>query len=181
MRHAPVDDIGRAIEVVNTWDTLHPQPEQIPDLETLRRFLRWIGRPDAAARLGDGDLERFRVIRARVRDALSSGSEEAAVARLNAILLDAPARASLERDGSRWRFRFDGGDDDDPLSFLAPLCAIAFLSVIRDTGWDRIGVCAGTPCTCVFVDTTRNHARRYCSDQCNDRIAQAARRRRAAS
>jgi predicted RNA-binding Zn ribbon-like protein len=181
MRPAPDNDIDRAVEVVNTWDTLRPDPEQIEDLEVLRRFLRWIGRPDEAARLQEGDLDRFRELRSRLRSALAAGTEAAAVAGLNAILAGAPARASLQQIGSGWGFRFDGADASDALSFLAPLCSIALLSAIRDLGWGRLGVCAGTPCTCLFVDRTRNRARRYCSDQCNDRVAQAARRRRAAS
>ena len=181
MRPAPADDIGRAIEVLNTWDTQDPDPEQIRDLDVFRRFLRWLGRPEAAEQVKARDLARFRATRSRLRNAIDAGSEEAAVDALNAVLDESPSRARLVREGGGWRFRFDGPDDRDPLGFLAPLCAVALLSAIRDLGWERLGTCAGSPCTCVFVDRTRNRRRRFCSDRCNDRVAQAARRRRAAS
>lgn len=48
---------------------------------------------------------------------------------------------------------------------------------------DRLGVCCAAPCRFVFVDTSTNAARHYCSDRCATRANVAAyrARRKAAS
>jgi predicted RNA-binding Zn ribbon-like protein len=55
---------------------------------------------------------------------------------------------------------------------------MSLLEAIRDDGWDRFGICAGAPCCCVFVDRSKNRSRRFCSDLCADRVAQALHRER---
>ena len=70
------------------------------------------------------------------------------------------------------------GQPRPPDDSLRVRCAIALLEAIRDGGWANFGICAGDPCTCVYVDRTRNHSRRYCSELCNNRVSQLAHRRR---
>ena len=190
MRSAPIDDIGRAVEVVNSWDTLNPEPEQIPDLDMLRRFLRWIGRSDLGALVGPEDLARFRDLRAQLRTAFDAPELAAALAALNGVLAAAPVRLQAtqvsEADAGapngtgtlQWQYDSPTGD---PIGTLAPTCAAALIGALDTLGLGRFGICSGAPCTCVFVDRTRNHRRRFCSDQCNDRVAQGAYRRRVAA
>jgi predicted RNA-binding Zn ribbon-like protein len=53
--------------------------------------------------------------------------------------------------------------------------AMAFL----DLGADRFGTCADPRCGGgVFIDTSRNRSRRYCSDRCASRANVAAHRER---
>jgi predicted RNA-binding Zn ribbon-like protein len=59
----------------------------------------------------------------------------------------------------------------------ARLLAALSAHLIRH-GTVRIGVCQAEPCTCVYVDRSRARTRRYCCDQCNDRAAASAYRRR---
>jgi predicted RNA-binding Zn ribbon-like protein len=47
-----------------------------------------------------------------------------------------------------------------------------------DLGPTRLGVCAATPCTNVYVDTSPNQSRRYCSERCSSRANVAAYRAR---
>jgi len=47
-----------------------------------------------------------------------------------------------------------------------------------DLGPTRLGVCAGSKCDNVFVDTSPNQSRRYCSDRCSSRANVAAYRAR---
>ena len=89
-RAAPTNDLERAIEVLNTWDTFAPDPEQIDGPEIFVRFLRWIGHPELADGVTGRDVEGFRALRGRLRAAFEADSESDAVAALNRIL----ARAS---------------------------------------------------------------------------------------
>jgi len=43
---------------------------------------------------------------------------------------------------------------------------------------DRLGVCTAPRCDRVFVDTSRNGTRRYCSTSCQNRVKTAAFRAR---
>jgi len=51
-------------------------------------------------------------------------------------------------------------------------------TLVCDLGANRLGVCDATPCTHVFVDTSPNQSRRYCSDRCSSRANVAAYRAR---
>ena len=177
-RPAPTTDLGRAIEVLNTWDTFAPNPELIDGPEILGRFLRWMGHPELATNVTSHDVESFRSLRGRLRMAFEASSEADAVARLNEVLAEHPTVSELEQVDGTWRFRHRANRPADVAAALAPECAIALLAAIRDRGWDRLGVCSAAPCTCVYVDQSRNRSRRYCSDLCNDRVSQAAHRRR---
>jgi predicted RNA-binding Zn ribbon-like protein len=51
-------------------------------------------------------------------------------------------------------------------------------TLVCDLGPTRLGVCAATPCTNVYVDTSPNQSRRYCSERCSSRANVAAYRAR---
>jgi predicted RNA-binding Zn ribbon-like protein len=176
----PTTDLERAIAVLNTFDTFDPAPERITDAGVLRRFVRWSGFPALADLVREDDLPRFRALRDRLRAAFEAESEEAAVEALNGVLAEHATVSSLVHDANGWRFEHRAADPSDPIAALSSPSAIALLSAIRDLGWSRLGTCSAAPCTCAFVDRTRNRSRRYCSDQCNDRMSQSAHRRRAA-
>jgi predicted RNA-binding Zn ribbon-like protein len=177
-RAAPTTDLARAIEVLNTWDTFAPEPELIDGPEILGRFLRWIGHPELATDVTLRDVEGFRHLRGRLRMAFEAESESDAVAHLNRILAEHPTLSELAQVDGAWRFQHRASRPTDVAAALAPECGIALLAAIRDRGWRRLGICAAGPCTCVYVDLSRNRSRRYCSDLCNDRMSQAALRRR---
>ena len=177
-RLAPTNDLERAIEVLNTWDTFSPDPEQIDGPEIFVRFLRWIGHPELADGITGRDVEGFRALRGQLRSAFEADSESDAVAALNRILAEHPTVSELAQVDGGWRFQHRASHPKDVAAALAPECSIALLSAIRDRGWSRLGICSATPCTCVYVDQSRNRSRRYCSDLCNDRVSQAAHRRR---
>jgi predicted RNA-binding Zn ribbon-like protein len=165
------DPVALAVYVINTWDELEDPPELVRDVETLRGFLRRRGLDDV---VGGRELTAFRALRGRLRAAFDAEDEETAVARLNDVLRDSAAKRRLERDGRGWRFRYVGRTMD----VLAATSASSLLEAISEDGWERFGVCAGSPCCCVFVDRSKNRSRRFCSDLCADRIAQATYRDR---
>jgi CGNR zinc finger/Putative stress-induced transcription regulator len=55
---------------------------------------------------------------------------------------------------------------------------LGLANLVCDLGPTRLGVCAATPCTNVYVDTSPNRSRRYCSDRCSSRANVAAYRAR---
>jgi predicted RNA-binding Zn ribbon-like protein len=55
---------------------------------------------------------------------------------------------------------------------------LGLAKLVCDLGPDRLGVCSAAPCTDVFVDTSPNRSRRYCSDRCSSRANVAAYRAR---
>ena len=55
---------------------------------------------------------------------------------------------------------------------------LGLASLVCDLGPNRLGVCAEGKCDDVFVDTSPNQSRRYCSDRCSSRANVAAYRAR---
>jgi len=170
---SPDDPVALAVDLANTWDTLEPDPELLRDVASLKRFLtrQGYGRvPRVSAR----DLDQVRSVRDSLRAAFSAGSEERAVQELNRILSRNTAKPQLARDGEKWRLKWVGAIADA----LAATTAMSLLEAIRDDGWERFGMCAGSPCCCVFVDRSKNRSRRFCSTLCADRVAQSLYRAR---
>jgi predicted RNA-binding Zn ribbon-like protein len=167
------DDLALALDLANTWETLDPPSERLPDLDTLRRVLVHHRCEGAAARATDADVVPVRRLRDALRNTFFVADEAAAVAHLNTLLDGVPAPRLL-RDGDGWRF----GWVEASSSFLAATTSVALLDAIGRYGFGRFGVCAGAPCTGVYVDRSRNASRRYCCWLCADRVTQAAARAR---
>ena len=55
---------------------------------------------------------------------------------------------------------------------------LGLANLVCDLGADRLGVCSAVKCTNVFVDTSPNRSRRYCSERCSSRANVAAYRAR---
>jgi predicted RNA-binding Zn ribbon-like protein len=55
---------------------------------------------------------------------------------------------------------------------------LGLANLVCDLGPTRLGVCAAAPCTHVYVDTSPNQSRRYCSERCSSRANVAAFRAR---
>jgi predicted RNA-binding Zn ribbon-like protein len=174
---APADAVDLAAALVNTWDTMARSPELLPDVESLARFLRHFGHEEAAAAATQKDLKQARELRDKLRLAFEAEDEASAVSVLNRVLVESGAVPQLVQHGDAWDVYY-APSTTTGTAFLAPLSAMALLEVIRDRGWNRFGFCSAPPCECVYVDRTRNSSRRYCSEVCANRAAQAAHRRR---
>ena len=55
---------------------------------------------------------------------------------------------------------------------------LGLATLVCDLGPTRLGVCAADRCADVYVDTSTNHSRRYCSERCSSRANVAAYRAR---
>ena len=170
-----------AIDLINTWDELEPEPDKIEGLEDVRTWLEWHGLSAAGEQLGEADVDHVRELRARFDHVFDAGGEDEAADRLNELAREYGTPPVLERAGRGWRLR-SWPDESEGLPAVGAYATAGLLAAFQELGWARLGRCAAGPCRCAFVDRSRNRSRRYCCTLCADRVAQAqyrARRREA--
>jgi predicted RNA-binding Zn ribbon-like protein len=116
----------------------------------------------------------LRIVFARVdRDDM-----DGAAAQINALLTASGARPVLARhDGQTWHLHYHPIEAGLALSWTA-ICATGLATALDSEYADRLGVCSADSCDRVFVDTSRNGARRFCSAACQNRVKAAAFRQR---
>jgi predicted RNA-binding Zn ribbon-like protein len=166
-----------AVDLVNTWDELEPEPDLIEGLVDVRTWLTWHGLDRAASAMREPDVDRVRALRTRLDAFFDAPSDAVAVERVNALAREYGTAPQLERHGATWRIR-SWPDEREGLAFAAAFAAAGLLDGLETYGWERFGRCAGSPCRCAFVDRSRNRSRRYCTVLCADRVAQASYRAR---
>jgi hypothetical protein len=158
--NAPLDDVAGVVSFLDGRSWLHSQVVE-RDATSLRRFQREL-RP--------------------VFEASSADDEHTVVRLLNELLAKHPVTPYIAGHG---------GDDEnthwhmhvaDQQSSVAELLIAESLmglsTLVCDLGATRLGVCDASPCDNVFVDTSPNQSRRYCSDRCSSRANVAAYRAR---
>jgi len=166
-----------AVDLVNTWDELHTEPDLIEGLVDVRTWLEWHGLKTAAARLGEQDVDAVRALRGRLDRVFDAEDEDEAARLLNELAREYGTPPELERTDGDWRVR-TWPEEGDGLPAVAAYAAAGLQDAFRELGWKRFGRCAGSPCRCAFVDRSRNRTRRYCCSLCADRVAQAQYRAR---
>lgn len=103
--------------------------------------------------------------------------DQAAVT-LNAILRDAGAVPTLARHGSDpWHLHFHPADAPWTDGWVAGM-ATSLAIIIGNPVVDRLGVCTAPACDRIYVDTSRNGTKRFCSTACQNRVKAATFRAR---
>ena len=117
-----------------------------------------------------------------VFEASSADDEALVVERLNALLAKHPVTPYIAGHGgsgrdAEWHLHVtDRRSSVSELLVAESLMGLA--NLVCDLGATRLGVCDARTCTHVFVDTSPNRSRRYCSDRCSSRANVAAYRAR---
>ncbi|MGZ4470032.1 MAG: CGNR zinc finger domain-containing protein [Nocardioidaceae bacterium] len=151
-----LDDAQSLVGLLSARTWLHGQVVE-RDATTLRRFQREL-RP--------------------VFEASNEGDEHAVVEQLNALLARHPVTPYIAGH-EPGKFHMHVADRSSSVAELLIAESLMGLStLVCDLGATRLGVCDATPCTNVFVDTSPNQSRRYCSDRCSSRANVAAYRAR---
>jgi hypothetical protein len=155
-----------AVRLVNTST---PEEDHLGDLDALRALLTF--GPHLNGRVGRPELEAMRQLRDDLRsifEAVAAGDEDDAAERLNALLVRHPVHPQVSgHDGQRWHLHItESGSVPDRYAAGAAMGLAVFISA---EGLDRLAVCASAPCRNVYIDTSSNHTRRYCSDACASR------------
>jgi predicted RNA-binding Zn ribbon-like protein len=115
---------------------------------------------------------------------MGAGRADQAAALVNSLLARYQAAPQLARhDGEPWHLHFHSQVKEAGGAIArAATCVIALAVVIGSPGLARLGVCGSNHCDRVFIDTSKNGSRRFCSATCLSRTKVAAfRARRAGS
>lgn len=153
-------DIGELVEFLDQRTWLHHQVVD-KDVTVLRRFVKEL-RP--------------------VFEASNDGDETSVVSELNALLAKHPLTPYIAGHGAptgegRWHLHV-ADQQSSVAELLVAEALMGLANLVCDLGATRLGVCDASPCTNVFVDTSPNRSRRYCSDRCSSRANVAAYRAR---
>lgn len=124
------------------------------------------------------DLRRLAKRLRGVFAALDDGRPDDAAEVLNHLLADSGARPHLQRNApGQWHLHFHGPDAGLVQGWTAG-CATGLAYVLGSASVARLGICAAPACERVFLDTSRNGSRRFCSTPCQHRVKAAAYRAR---
>jgi predicted RNA-binding Zn ribbon-like protein len=109
---------------------------------------------------------------------VASGDLDTAAHVLNRLLAVTGAHPWLDsHDGEPWHLHFHGAQDSVVIGWAAG-CATGLAVVLGSDLRGRLGVCTAPHCDQVYVDTSRNGTRRFCSTSCQNRVKTAAFRAR---
>jgi predicted RNA-binding Zn ribbon-like protein len=159
-------------------DELDPT-DPLTSLEGLRTVLQtrtWI-----AEKATTRDLAPLVALRGELRQVFEAAHQDrpdVVVERLNHLLEVHPPQLSVSgHDRSDWHLHV--ADEHSPVAVQFTAGAVMGLAMaFLDLGPERFGTCADPRCNGVFIDTSRNRSRRYCSERCVSRANVAAHRQR---
>jgi predicted RNA-binding Zn ribbon-like protein len=134
-----------------------------------------VSRADVSALAGRA--ERWR----HVFEAVRAGDDADAAGLLNDLLRETGARPQLDPTAEGgWHVHFHGSDDSLAVGWAAG-CTTALALALGSDLAGRMGTCAADRCDVVFVDTSKNGSRRFCSTSCQNRTKTAAYRSRSSA
>jgi predicted RNA-binding Zn ribbon-like protein len=166
----------RAVQLVNTADPYRHR-DTLTSCEQAKEFLA----PEGKCRVTNADVAELRAIRDRLRevfDSAEAGRVPRAVQVLNSLMKQYPIRPVVtDHDGSHYHLHLAEGAPNIAAVYGAK-AAMGLAVQATELGFDRLGVCQAQPCREVFIDTSTNRSRRYCSDRCATRANVAAYRAR---
>jgi predicted RNA-binding Zn ribbon-like protein len=156
-----------AVELVNA---------RLASPEDLRKLLA----PDGSG-LTERDLAVLRRAQRRLREVFTLGTlgkDADVVAELNSLLEAFPVKPRISgHDATDWHMHVTGRGSSVSAEYLAR--ATWGLAVwVCEYGSERFGVCADERCGNVYLDTSSNNCRRFCSERCATRSHVAAHRAR---
>jgi predicted RNA-binding Zn ribbon-like protein len=132
--------------------------------EAFREFAA--NRPFLAVQTTQYDLDRLKLLRADLTTVFTcavEGAEQAAVDRLNAMMMVHPVHPVLvAHDGEPWHVHLD--ESGSVTDRYAAAAVISLFLLVSQLGIDRLGVCAIASCDRVFIDGSSNKSRRYCKE-----------------
>jgi predicted RNA-binding Zn ribbon-like protein len=113
-----------------------------------------------------------------VFEASDAGEETDVVALMNTLLAVYPVSPRIAgHDSATWHLHV--AEKGSSVSALVTAeCLMGLAMLVVDYGPTRLGVCSAERCSRVFVDTSPNSSRRYCSERCSSRANVAAYRAR---
>ena len=140
-----------------------------------------LARPDYEPRVAEADADGMVALAESLRvvfEAAAGGDLDTAATAVNALMREMGSVPQLDRArGGGWALHFHGRDPGLVIGWGAGIAAGLALAIGSDLA-GRLGVCQADPCDRVFVDTSKNAGRRFCSTRCQSRVKAAAHRAR---
>lgn len=160
-----------AVRLVNTASLGHEGGDLLVTMDGLRALVA--DREHLNHGITRADLEALRQLRDEFLAffvACSQDDGADAAARLNDLLIRYPVHPQLSgHDGQPWHVHYtESGSVSDKYAAGATMGLAVRLA---DLGLDRFGVCQAAPCQGVFIDTTLDGTRLYCSERCAKRAS----------
>lgn len=159
-----------AVELVNA---------RLETTEDLSRHLAAEGRE--RLEVSERDLRTFKRTQRRLREVFelgAGGRDGEAVTALNALLQAFPVQPRISgHDASDWHMHVTVRGSSACTEHLAG-AAWGLAVWLCEYGSARFGVCADSRCRNVYLDTSSNNCRRFCSERCATRSHVAAHRAR---
>ena len=124
------------------------------------------------------ELSAFQADLRPVFEASDAGQTKIVVDRLNALLERHPITPMISDHDPDHLHMHVANRAASVAELLVSEALLGLATLVCDLGPTRMGVCSASPCTNVYVDTSPNRSRRYCSDRCSSRANVAAYRAR---
>ena len=138
-----------------------------------------IERDDYRPALTEDQANALTTLAERVREvftASSSGDVARAACIVNDLLEEFGAAPRLDpARGGGWTLHFHGRDTSIVVGWGAGIAAGLAMAIGSDLA-GRLGVCQADPCDRVYIDTSYNLGKRFCSRRCQSRVKAAAHR-----
>ena len=164
-----------AVRLVNSASSDGGHQDKLSGPEAFREL--FADRSDLRGPVTRVDLDALRHLRdelTAVFSACTQGNSAAGVERLNALLIShpvhpviVPAVGQARRERRPYQLSLSGSGSVSDRFTTGAVMGLA--TVLAQYGPDRLGRCGLACCTGVFVDTSPNGSRRYCSEQCANR------------
>src|SRR5262245_21593 len=152
---------------------------EITDVDRLRGYLadrEWL-----VSQCTDRDCMLLRKFQRELRPvfvASAAGDRQAVVDGLNELMVRHPITPQISGHDDEHLHIHAASKTQSVAELLVGESLLGLANLVCDLGPTRLGLCAAAPCTNVYVDTSPNQSRRYCSDRCSSRANVAAYRAR---
>jgi predicted RNA-binding Zn ribbon-like protein len=158
-----------AVRLVNSVQGGEGHDDSLSNPDAFRALVA--DRPHLHGQITRSDVTALRQLRAELTAifmAAAEGDGQAAVDRLNALLIRHPVHPVISgHDNQRWHLHLsDGGTVADQYAAGAVFGLATF---VTQYGAGRLGICTLAACHGVFIDASTNSCRRYCSEHCASR------------
>ena len=123
-------------------------------------------------------LRNFQAALRPVFEASDRGDVSAVVTTLNDLLVEHPVTPMISDHDPSDLHMHVANRAASVSELLVSESLMGLANLVCDLGATRLGLCQAARCTHVFVDTSPNQSRRYCSERCSSRANVAAYRAR---
>lgn len=152
---------------------------ELPDVDALLAHLptrEWL-HPTVT----DRDVVALRSFQSELRpifEASDRGEVRSVVARLNDLLIKHPVTPMISDHDPDHLHMHVANRAASVSELLVSESLMGLANLVCDLGATRLGLCQAVKCDNVYVDTSPNKSRRYCSERCSSRANVAAYRAR---